>query len=141
MKKRLIIAGLAFCCAIVVHAQEAVAPAVQTTDTDWCTIEVPATAKIGETVAVKFTLKNIDPGLKLFADLHGRNTSGKGIGMVKWGGKPKDAASGQVVVFNILVAPKPDLASVRVQSYLSTEEGAFKGRVKEAAGANIKIIE
>jgi hypothetical protein len=102
--------------------------------------EVPATAKIGETVPVKFTLKDIAPGLKLAADLHGRTAGGKYMGMIKWGGAPKAAESGKTVVFNILVASKPDLGSVHVASHLSPT-GEFKDRVKEAKSAEIKIVQ
>ena len=139
MKKVLVTIGLSLCCAIVAYAQDAVLPP-QITETDWCTIEVPATAKIDQMVPVKFTLKKIDPGMKLAADLHGKTTVGKYIGMVKWGGAPKAAVSDQTVMFEIKVLAKPDLGSVHVSSYLSPT-GEFKDRVKDAQSAEIKIVQ
>jgi hypothetical protein len=137
MKKNWIGISLMVCVASIALGQVAT-PQNQITQTDWCTIEVPASAEVGDRVPVKIVLKEIPAGMRLAADFHGRDSSGKYMGMVKWGGAPRAVESGQVVELKIKVIEKPGLGSVHLSCYLSPT-GEFKDRVNEAKSQNIQL--
>jgi hypothetical protein len=130
--KKIMLSTLAMvCCALVSFAQEEV-PTTQKTETEWCTIEVPVSAEIGDVLEATVTLKQIDEGLMLRGDLHGSSLTGRYLGMLKYGGAGQPVKSGQTVKLYIAVVDKPDLAAVNFTVYISPD-GAWANRVGDKA--------
>lgn len=128
---------LGLICASLIAVGAALA---ETKTTDWCTIESPASAKVGEAIKVKIALKDIPEGQVLRADLHWRDKSGAYKGPNNWGGEGKPVTANSTVELTLKAKAKPDLGSVHVAVYLSPD-GEFKNKTKNATGSEIKIVE
>ena len=138
MKKLIVVALM--CCVCSAFAQDT-APTTQKTESEWCTIEVPSTTKIGGVVTAKITLKEIAAGPKLRGDLHGLSLSGVYMGMIQYGGKAQDVVSGQTVEIPIAVPFKERVTTVNVAVYLSPD-GVWVNKVGDAANsAKIPLVE
>lgn len=106
-------------------------------DTDWCTIETPATASPGTPIEIKVTLKTGVEPAKLAADLHWMKKNGMFGGMLSWTPR-KDARNGGVFAFKHSPKLTDEMGSISPLVFLSPD-GDFKNKTKLAHGKNILV--
>jgi hypothetical protein len=133
-----ILAGLIACGTMSARAEEET-PTLKR-QFDWCTIEVPATAVVGEPHTVTITIKELDPELKVRADLHYRKQDGSYGGFNRWGGEAQTVPENKVLTFTIKPKPKDDMVSVHALVFASPT-GEHKDRVKSATGPDVPVKE
>ena len=131
MKKLFIWMGLVVCCAGMIRAG-------QVTETAWCKITVPDSAKIDEAVVIKIELGTIPDGMMVKADLHGRSTAGKYLKVNKVGG-PQPAKSGDTLTVSLAPKSMPDLGSVHAVVIMGPT-GGWADRVETANSKDIAIL-
>lgn len=131
MKKLLIWTGLVVCCAIMVHAE-------QVTETAWCKITVPDSAKVDQAAVINVELGTIPDGMMVKVDLHGKSTTGKYMKVNKVGG-PLPGKSGETLTFGLAPKSVPDLGSVHAVVIMGPT-GGWADRVETATSKDIAIL-
>jgi hypothetical protein len=107
---------------------------------DWCSVDQPAEAKLGQPVEIKVQLHGVKPGTKVNLDLHWRKKDGKYGGMNIWGGPAQDVKEDGLHTFRAKPANKPDIAAVHALIYL-TPSGEYKDLTQKITSPDIKIVE
>lgn len=100
---------------------------------DWCTITVPENAKIGDTVEVKVSLKNVKTPAKISCDLHLLKDDGS------WGGfwvgcTPQNVTADGTFSFKFTLTAKEGAAGVTAVIYLSPD-GTWTTKTANASGS------
>ena len=105
---------------------------------DWIAFETPEEAVPGQPLEVKVRLKRpVKPGLKLKADLHWMQTSGRFGGVNVSGGAPQSITGEGPYVFRITPKSKQNLRNFIFTAWL-TPTGGWKDRTKMAQHAIAK---
>ena len=91
-----------FACSVLAETE------TQTKKTDWCTITMPKTIKVGEKVQMRVKLTGLLKGqLFVSCDLKDQNNK-----MMKWGGPPRALEGKGETVYQLPVRDRPELKSV-----------------------------
>lgn len=131
MKKLFIWIGLVVCCAVLVRAE-------QMTETKWCKITVPDSAKVDQAAVIKVELGTVPDGMQVKVDLHGKSTAGKYLKVNKVGG-PQPGKTGDTLTFSLAPKSVPDLGSVHAVVIMGPT-GGWADRVETATSKDIAIL-
>jgi len=104
---------------------------------NWCTVVTPESAKIGDTVEVKVTLKDVMVPTKLSCHLHFLKADGK-LGGLWADAPPTDVTDDGTYSFEFKLIEKDDAAKANVVIFLSPD-GDWKSKTANCGGAPFPV--
>jgi len=110
---------------------------VTTKLSDWCTVETPESAKVGETVEVKVTLQNITVPTKLNCHLHFLKEDGEYGGFWVYA-PPVDVSSEGTFSIKFKLTEKENAAKASVTVFLGPD-GDWKNRTATCSGGAFPV--